>query len=87
MCLRVSYKTKYEKKKIIFYILKVTKERRSWIRIWIHESEVQIRGSGYTPKCHGSVTLVAKIYEKKIPIGTTSLTCDFSSTCWKGGCP
>jgi hypothetical protein len=27
------------------------------IRIWIHQSEAWIRGSGSTPKCHGSATL------------------------------
>jgi hypothetical protein len=53
MCLLVSYK-----KKVIFGILKVTEERsqiQSWIRIqiWIHKSEVRIRGSG-APKCNGS---------------------------------
>jgi hypothetical protein len=50
-------------KKILFSILKVSeKSSRIWswirIRIWMHESDVQVRGSGYTTKCHGSPTLV-----------------------------
>ncbi len=53
-------------KKIIFCILKVIEERsriRSWIwiQIRIHQSEVWIRGSGSTPKCHGSPTLVKRV--------------------------
>ena len=31
---------------------------KSWIRIQIHWTEAWIRGSGSTPKCHGSATLV-----------------------------
>jgi hypothetical protein len=51
MCLRVSKKKKYEK---IFFYLEATEERS---RIQIHLSEVRIRGSGSTPKCHESPTL------------------------------
>ena len=38
-------------------IFKVNDEKRR-IRLRIHQSEAWIRGSGYTPKCHGSATLI-----------------------------
>jgi hypothetical protein len=44
--------------------LKVNDENsRIWIhiRIWIHWSEAWIRGSGSTPKCHGSATLALSV--------------------------
>jgi hypothetical protein len=46
MCLRVSYKKKYEEKKSYLRVLKVTEERsriRSWIWFWIRYSQVRIR--------------------------------------------
>ncbi len=47
------------KKKIFFCILTEERSRiRSWI--WIHYSEVRIRGSGSAPKSHGSLTLVSE---------------------------
>jgi hypothetical protein len=50
---------KNKKIKISFFvgILKVSDENRR-IRIRIHLSEAWIPGSGSTPKCHGSATLV-----------------------------
>jgi hypothetical protein len=48
-------------KKFFAGILMVTDETsriRIRIRIWIRQSEAWIRGSGSTPKCHGSGTLL-----------------------------
>ncbi len=47
-------------KKICFFgVLKVN-DKDSRIRIRIHWSEAWIRGSGSTPKCHGSATLLKR---------------------------
>jgi hypothetical protein len=48
-------------------LLKVIDEsRRIRIRIRIHLSEAWIRGSGSTPKCHGSATLTGTVHKKSI---------------------
>jgi hypothetical protein len=43
---------------IFFCVSKVNDENR---RIWIRWSEAWIRGSGSTPKCHGSATLLSHL--------------------------
>jgi hypothetical protein len=50
-----SNKLKNFLKKLVFGVLKVIDEN-----ILIHYSEAWIPGSGSTPKCHGSATLLAK---------------------------
>ncbi len=48
----------FKKNKFFVGVLKVNGEKsRIRIRIRIHLSEACIRGSGSTPKCHGSATL------------------------------
>jgi hypothetical protein len=44
---------------------------RIWIRIRIYQSEAWIRGSGSTPKCHGSGTLLGSFLQ-----GTFSVSQD-----------
>jgi hypothetical protein len=58
-----SKSNKQKKKKLVFAgILKVRDENsRIRIRIRIHKSKAWIRGSGSTPKWHGSGTLPARI--------------------------
>jgi hypothetical protein len=56
MCLRVSYKKKYEKK-LIFCILQLLKKGVGSGSI---SQRYGIHGSGSTPKCQGSPTLVLR---------------------------
>jgi hypothetical protein len=61
MSLWVSYKKKILRKKIFFYILKVTEEKKSDP---VLDPDPLVRGTdsgirkGYAPKCHGSPTLL-----------------------------
>jgi hypothetical protein len=57
MCLRISYKKKYENN--FFCILEVAEER-SRIRSRIRQSEVQNPGFGSAPKCHRFPTLLER---------------------------
>jgi hypothetical protein len=83
MCLWVSSKEK-KYKTGYFYFLKVTEERsriRSWIRIrtriWIHLSDVRIRGSGSATKCHGPPTLDFFLLDKLIFVSYTGMPLGF----------
>jgi len=69
MCLWASYKKKIWKQQNVFCILKINEERsriRSCFWIWIHWSEIRIRGPGSAQNCHRSPTLLTNFFPVQI---------------------